>query len=51
MKVDEDFKVIEQYLCIRMPTPIEVEMRMYERDVNDTLIETAQREGNEIEVS
>lgn len=33
------------------PTPIEVEMRMYERDVNDTLIETAQREEREVEVS
>jgi len=27
------------------PTPIEVEMRIYEKDVDDTLIETAQREG------
>ncbi len=27
------------------PTPIEVEMRVYEKDVNTTLIETADREG------
>ncbi|MCD7726362.1 MAG: stage V sporulation protein AA [Clostridiales bacterium] len=27
------------------PTPIEVEMRIYERDVNTALIETAEREG------
>lgn len=27
------------------PTPIEVEMRVYERDVNTALIETAEREG------
>jgi stage V sporulation protein AA len=27
------------------PTPIEVEMRTYERDVNTALIETAGREG------
>jgi stage V sporulation protein AA len=29
------------------PTPIEVAMRNYERDVNDALIETAGREGKE----
>lgn len=33
------------------PTPIEVEMRIYERDVNDALIETADREGKTIDVS
>ncbi len=33
------------------PTPIEVEMRNYERDVNDALIETADREGKTIDVS
>ena len=27
------------------PTPIEVEMRVYEKDVNTALIETAEREG------
>lgn len=32
------------------PTPIEVEMRNYERDVNQTLVETAEREGTEIDV-
>ncbi len=32
------------------PTPIEVEMRVYEKDVNDSLIETADREGKEIDV-
>lgn len=32
------------------PTPLEVEMRNYERDVNTTLAETAQREGTEIDV-
>lgn len=32
------------------PTPLEVEMRNYERDVNTTLAETAQREGREIDV-
>jgi stage V sporulation protein AA len=31
------------------PTPIEVAMRNYERDVNDALIETAEREGKEID--
>lgn len=30
------------------PTPLEVEMRNYERDVNQTLVETAEREGKEI---
>ena len=29
------------------PTPIEVSMRNYERDVNQALIETADREGKE----
>ena len=33
------------------PTPIEVEMRIYEKDVNDALIETADREGKSIDVS
>ncbi len=32
------------------PTPIEVEMRVYEADVNTTLIETAEREGKIIDV-
>lgn len=32
------------------PTPIEVEMRVYETDVNKTLIETADREGKTIDV-
>lgn len=32
------------------PTPLEVEMRNYERDVNTTLIETAEREGTQIDV-
>lgn len=33
------------------PTPIEVEMRVYEKDVNDALVETADREGKTIDVS
>ena len=33
------------------PTPIEVEMRIYEKDVDDTLIETADREGKTIDAS
>ena len=33
------------------PTSIEVEMRIYEKDVNDALIETADREGKTIDVS
>ncbi len=33
------------------PTPIEVEMRVYEKDVDDTLIETAEREGKTIDAS
>lgn len=33
------------------PTPIEVEMRIYETDVNKALIETADREGKSIDVS
>lgn len=33
------------------PTPIEVEMRIYEKDVDDTLIETADREGKSIDAS
>ena len=32
------------------PTPIEVEMRKYETDVNDTLIDTGDREGKIIDV-
>lgn len=32
------------------PTPIEVEMRKYEYDVNDTLVENAEREGSTIDV-
>ncbi len=32
------------------PTPLEVEMKVYEREVNQTLIETAEREGKEIDV-
>ena len=32
------------------PTPIEVEMRVYESDVNKALIETADREGKTIDV-
>lgn len=34
----------------RDPTPIEVEMRVYEDDVNKALIETADREGKTIDV-
>lgn len=33
------------------PTPIEVEMRIYEKDVDETLIETADREGKTIDAS
>lgn len=33
------------------PTPIEVEMRVYEGDVNKALIETADREGKTIDAS
>ncbi len=33
------------------PTPIEVEMRIYESDVNKALIETADREGKMIDAS
>lgn len=33
------------------PTPIEVEMRVYEQDVNKALIETAEREGKTLDVS
>ncbi len=33
------------------PTPIEVEMRIYEQDVNKALIATADREGKTIDVS
>lgn len=33
------------------PTPIEVEMRLYETDVNKALIDTADREGKTIDVS
>lgn len=32
------------------PTPLEVEMRNYERDVNQALVETAEREKKEIDV-
>ena len=32
------------------PTPIEVEMRIYETDVNKALIETADREGKSVDV-
>lgn len=32
------------------PTPIEVEMRLYENDVNTSLIETSNREGTSIDV-
>lgn len=32
------------------PTPLEVEMRIYENDVNQTLIENAGREGIEVDV-
>ncbi len=32
------------------PTPIEVEMRKYEADVNTTLVDTADREGKTIDV-
>lgn len=32
------------------PTPIEVEMRKYETDVNTTLVDTADREGKTIDV-
>lgn len=33
------------------PTPLEVEMRIYEDDVNQTLIDNAGREGIEVDVS
>lgn len=33
------------------PTPIEVEMRIYEKDVNDALVETADREGKMMDVN
>lgn len=32
------------------PTPLEVEMKIYEQNVNMTLVETAEREGKEIDV-
>lgn len=32
------------------PTPIEVEMRIYEKDVDDTVMETSDREGRTIDV-
>ena len=32
------------------PTPIEVSMKNYERDVNKTLVEVAERNGEEIDV-
>ena len=33
------------------PTPIEVEMRIYEDQVNNALVETADREGETIDAS
>ena len=33
------------------PTPIEVEMRVYETEVNKALIETADREGKTVDPS
>lgn len=33
------------------PTPIEIEMRKYEKDVNNTIVENAEREGNQIDVT
>lgn len=33
------------------PTPIEVEMRIYEKEVNDALVETADREGKMLDVN
>ena len=33
------------------PTPIEVEMRIYESDVNDALVDTAEMEGKTIDVN
>lgn len=33
------------------PTPIEVEMRIYEKDVNEALAETADREGKMLDVN
>lgn len=33
------------------PTPIEVEMKKYEKDVNDALVDTAEREGKTIDVT
>lgn len=33
------------------PTPIEVQMRIYENDVNDALVETANRKGELIDVN
>lgn len=33
------------------PTPIEVEMRIYEKDVNEALVETADREGKMLDVN
>ena len=33
------------------PTPIEVEIRIYEDQVNNALVETADREGETIDVS
>lgn len=32
------------------PTPIEVEMRIYEKEVNDALVETSDREGKMLDV-
>lgn len=32
------------------PTPIEVEMRIYEKEVNDALVETADREGKMLDL-
>lgn len=32
------------------PTPVQVEMRKYEKDIDDTFIETAERGGRSIDV-
>ncbi len=45
------FNHIDGRRITKDPTPIEVEMRVYEKDVNDALIETADREGKTIDVS
>ena len=44
-------KIIHYSLHNRLvATPIEVEMRKYEADVNTTLVDTADREGRTIDV-